>query len=303
MKILLVVVALSLVAKGNTFLVASNGVPGDAHQQTESFHRFHRGGGIPWRRTAFTDRKFKVSSSKEDIRENIDTRASLSTSEVEIELPAAAVNDEASASKPGFFRRMYNKLFRRHQEAKAQLQSDAEELRASAEKLRQQAEIDLNNLGERIDLALKEQSDRLINDIAVDFCRLITKDSWEVFTSVANITDVMSTKSTMDGTIAQLSNVLIDLGVGKDGEQKAMENTLKSYRFQWRQSYNTADGYPINSEHTILLGNQVVIEFYGKIQFDLMKRQILFQMDELKVLDVVVDLDQVMENATNTTAS
>ncbi|KAL3903625.1 MAG: hypothetical protein SGILL_010376, partial [Bacillariaceae sp.] len=203
--------------------------------------------------------------------------------------------------QPGFFTSMYNRIFRRKKHLDAKIAETQKLLQEEADELQKQAEQDIKDLGDRIDQALKEKSDKIINDLAVDFCKYcIVGDPWEVFIqpTIENVTDTTSTKSTMDGTIAELSNFLFDLGVAEGTDQETLEDALKAYRFQWRQNYSTANGYPIQSEHTIWLGNTVVIEFYGKIHFDLQTRQILFQMDELKVLGVKVDLEQVMANAT-----
>lgn len=136
-----------------------------------------------------------------------------------------------------------------------------------------------------------------------------------------------STETSMDGTIADIANIKVTLEdvVGRirgknskadsnpavplpltdatttteEEEEEETTAMLKSYRLQWKMSYSGINGYPIQSQHDILFLGEVVIQFFGTIQFDLSSRQIVFVLDELTVLDVPVDLEKLRSTMKN----
>jgi hypothetical protein len=81
-----------------------------------------------------------------------------------------------------------------------------------------------------------------------------------------------------------------------------MEDKLRLYRLRWKQSYGASNGYTIQSHRTIRCAHTEVTEFFGRLEFDLVKRQILFELDVLVVLNITVYLDQVKTNAPQTLA-
>lgn len=281
MKMLLLQVSLLLVAKQiSSFLVLSRNAIHDPRSTVEnwSFASSRSGRLSPYAEVSrpsglpLTNDAARRMSSKDNDSGNNGSAVTTMESET------SENNEDATTKKSGFFRRMYNGIFHRSKQYYDELDSSYQEW------------------SDQIDQLLVQKTDKLINDIAVEFCKVFVKDAWELAICSNTSDSTMSTKSSMDNTVAQLANVLLELGLAK-GSKGEVEDQLKSYRFQWKQSFKTTT-YPIQSEHTIMMGDTVFIRFYGKFHFDLEIRQITFQMDELKVLDVAVDLDQVMANAT-----
>ena len=137
----------------------------------------------------------------------------------------------------------------------------------------------------------------------LDVTNLLLRKPWNVHIvsqSLNNTTATQKvyTEKSMDGTIADIANLNINVenligGQSKSKSKVVEEETLKSYRLQWRMSYSSINGYPVQSQHEILFLDDVVITFFGKIQFDIFNREILFVLDELTVLGVQIDIDKI----------
>ena len=168
---------------------------------------------------------------------------------------------------------------------------------------------------------MKTQSNDLIESIAVDVTDLLLRKAWNVHIvsqSLNNTTETKKvyTEKSMDGTIADIANFNINVEnlIGGQAKSKTTmtadtsdkskskvveEETLKSYRLQWRMSYSSINGYPVQSQHEILFLDDVVIKFFGKIQFDIFNREILFVLDELTVLGVQIDIDKISSRSSS----